>query len=464
MIAGADRAASSRPADPARLAAARILFDVLEKGAFANLSSIQRLDDSRLDQTGRRFASALIYGTLGRIFSIDWLLAKVSERDVAALDPWVRTILRLGAWQLYWSASVPAPSAIDESVRLAHRLARPAAGYVNAALRRLHDSRPELPRNNPPVYYSLPPELYGYLRKACDPDEVAALAESFLREDVRVTARINPLKTTAEALIEELAGVGVQAMPGRYCPEALSLDLHGQPVRGLPAWQEGRLSIQDEAAMLVGHASDPSSDILIIDLCAAPGGKTCHLAELTAGHSQILACDIHVARLRLIEQNAQRLGLANIRCVLHDAAAGLPEDAVLKAASADLVLADVPCSGLGLLARKPEIRLTMTHDRIVAMYPLQAAILRSAANLVKPGGSLIYSTCTINPAENIGRIREFLAEAAGLFTLDPLTARLPAPLLSFPDLRETAAEGWIQLLPHRHGVDGFFIARLRRQP
>jgi len=154
----------------------------------------------------------------------------------------------------------------------------------------------------------------------------------------------------------------------------------------------------------------------------------------------------------------QRLGLAGVEYLENDAAEASP--AVL--AGADLVLADVPCSGLGLLARKPDIRLNMTHQAIVALYPLQAAILRQAGNLVRPGGSVVYSSCTVNPAENIGQVSGFLAAAGGGFRLEPLDEDLPPSVLAHPDLRETAAQGWIQLLPHRHGVDGFFIARIRR--
>jgi len=450
-----------RPADNARLTAAQVLHEVLEQGAYANISSINKLEQSDLRPIDRRFASAVIYGTLSRIYSIDYLLGKLSTKPLDRLDPWVRTLLRMGAWQLVWSRSVPAPAAIDETVRLAVHLTNPgAAGLINAVLRRLSSNPPILPVNNPSVYYSLSPEIYGYLRKWYGQAEAIQLAESFLNDAVQVTARTNCLRTDPGQLAAGLQAEGIQTSSGRYCPEALRLELGGQPVRGLAAWQDGRLSIQDEAAMLTAHAAAPKAGQLILDICAAPGGKTCHLAEMTGDRARILAFDSHPERLKLVAENAARLNLASIECRVADAT-GQDTDGTL-AGQADLVLADVPCSGLGLLARKPEIRLTMTHEKILGLNPLQTAILTYAASLVKPGGILIYSTCTINPAENSGRIAAFIAQNPADFVLDDLTPHLPQALLEHPDLQASARLGQIQLLPHRHGLDGFYIARLRR--
>jgi len=450
-----------RQADAARLTAAQVLHEVLELGAYANISSISKLEQSNLRPIDRRFASAVIYGTLSRIYSIDYLLAKLSNKPLNRMDPWVRTLLRMGAWQIVWARSVPAPAAIDETVRLAGYLTNPgAAGLINAVLRRLSSAPPALPDNNPSVFYSLSPEIFGYLRKWYGQTEAIQLAQAFLTDTVQVTARTNCLRTEPDKLAADLQTAGIQAIPGRYCREALRLELGGQPVRGLSAWQEGRLSIQDEAAMLTAHAASPQAGQLILDLCAAPGGKTCHLAEMTGDRARILAFDSHPERLKLVSENAARLGLASIECRVADAT-GQDADEKLTG-QADLVLADVPCSGLGLLARKPEIRLTMTHEKIIGIYPLQTAILTYAASLVKPGGILIYSTCTINPAENSGRIAAFLEQNPDDFKTDDLTPYLPQALLEHPDLRESARHGQIQLLPHRHSLDGFFIARLRR--
>ncbi|MDW7656082.1 MAG: 16S rRNA (cytosine(967)-C(5))-methyltransferase RsmB, partial [Bacillota bacterium] len=414
----------------------------------------------------RRFAAALIYETLSYTYTIDWILRQVSKRPLASLDPWIRTVLRMGVWQLTWSRSIPVSAAIDESVRIAaSRTNRGAAGYVNAVLRNLARNPVEIP-DNVPLLTGLPPELYGHLRKWYGDEEARKLACQSLESVRTVTARTNRLRITPEALCERLSQDGVICEPGRYCPEALAMHLSGQPVSGLAAWRDGLLSIQNEAAMLVGHAAGPRQGWSIIDLCAAPGGKTTHLAELAGGQADILAVDSHEERLHLVTEQAKRLGLDGIRYLVADSATGL--DPAGKPAfmpwqeQADLVLADVPCSGLGLLGRKPEIRLHMTHERIGTFYPLQAAILDTAARLVRPGGVLIYSTCTINPAENDGQVDAFLQRHGGLFQSDPLTELLPLSLLDQDDLADQAARGRLQLLPHRHGTDGFFMARMKK--
>jgi 16S rRNA (cytosine967-C5)-methyltransferase len=456
-----------RPADPARLAAARVLHAVYETGAYANLSARRLLEQDQLDARDRRFAAALIYETLSYTHTIDWILRQISKKPLASLDPWIRTILRMGVWQLVWSRSIPVSAAIDESVRIAaNRTNRGAAGYVNAVLRRLARNPVVIPPGNVPLLTGLPPELYGHLRKWYGDGEARKLADQALESVRTVTARANRLRITPESLCERLKLDGVDSEPGRYCPEALAMQLAGQPVSGLAAWREGLLSIQNEAAMLVGHAAGPHQGWTIIDLCAAPGGKTTHLAELTGCRAAIVAVDSHQERLRLVSEQAKRLGLDGIHCLVADSATGLDpagEPAFLPWLNrADLVLADVPCSGLGLLGRKPEIRLHMTHERIGSFYPLQSAILDTAAGLVRPGGVLIYSTCTINPAENDGQVDAFLQRQGGQFLSDPLTGLLPAALLDQDDLADQADRGRLQLLPHRHGTDGFYMARMKK--
>ena len=461
------RSRDSRRPDPARLAAACVLHAVYETGAYANLSARRLLEQDQLDARDRRFAAAMIYETLSYTYTIDWILRQISKKPLESLDPWIRTVLRMGVWQLTWSRSIPVSAAIDESVRIAaNRTNRGAAGYVNAVLRRLAAIPVAIPPGNMPLMTGLPPELYGHLRKWYGDEEARKLASQALESVRTVTARTNRLRISPEMLAGRLRQDGIDSEPGRYCPEALAIQLSGRPVAGLAAWREGLLSIQNEAAMLVGHAAGARQGWSIIDLCAAPGGKTTHLAELTGCQAAILAVDSHEERLHLVSEQASRLGLDGIRCLAADSATGLDpagEPAFLPwEEQADLVLADVPCSGLGLLGRKPEIRLHMTHERIQSFYPLQAAILDTAAGLVKPGGVLIYSTCTINPAENDGQIDAFLQRHGERFQTDPLTELLPHSLLDQDDLAGQAARGRLQLLPHRHGTDGFYIARMKK--
>lgn len=450
--------------DGARLAAVRVLQDVLEQGAYANLSSIRQLDQRNLTARDRAFASALIYGTISYLPALDYLLGRVLDRPLEKLDPVILTILRAGAWQLYHAHAVPPSAAVNESVKLAQHLANPgAAKLVNACLRRLAaPDRPVLPVNKPALAAGLSNELFGYLKKWYGLEEAMALATAALENLATTTVRVNLHRTTVHSVQESLAREGIESEPGLYCPEALRLDLNGHSIRSLSAFQEGLITAQDEAAMLVAHIADPKPGWRVIDLCAAPGGKTTHVAETMNDQGQILALDLSAARLALVDDQANRLGLNAIRTAVADATAtDWTHDLI---GQADLVLADVPCSGLGLLARKPEIRLTMTHEKITGLIPLQHQILLNAATLVRPGGVLVYSTCTINPDENIRQVEQFLATQQGkTFQLETIVPSLPEPLLKDPKLARSAADGWIQLLPHRHHTDGFFMARLRRQ-
>jgi 16S rRNA (cytosine967-C5)-methyltransferase len=449
----------SRPADPTRQIACQVLHRVLEEGAYANLVLASMLAKANLTAQQRAFATALVYGTLTRLYTIDHILGQTLNKSLDLLQPAVRTILRLGAFQLLYSHAVPASAACDESVRLCRVVANQAAcGLVNATLRTIAREKPVISEQNQPLFYSLPPELYGYLKKACGAVEAPLLAARLLAAPP-VTLRVNMLKSTIDEVIDQLADEGIAARRGRYAPEAVVPDLSGHPVQATSIYRDGLASVQDEGAMLTTRVLDPQPGDRVIDLCAAPGGKSTHIAEYGQDQIDLIACDIHENRLSLITNQALRLGIHHIQVLQADATgADWPETAN---GPFDRVLADVPCSGLGLLARKPEIRKNMTHERILGLLPLQAAILDHAGTLVKPGGVLVYSTCTFNPAENDGQVDSFLQRSGGCFQRDDMRPYLPETLLTHPDINEQAARGSITLLPHRQGTDGFYIARLR---
>ncbi len=443
---------------------------MLEKGAYSNLAATEARLPGAMDARDRAFASAAVYGTLARILSIDAVLARFSRTPPPKLQPWIRTILRLGLWQLLWSRSVPPSAACDTSVELARRFANAgAAGYVNAVLRsaaRAADAG-TFPPDDPSaplaaraaglsVRASLPVWMARRLLETYGTD-AGPLAEAFLRTP-RLTVRANLGRTTVDGLAAALAAEGVKTEPGRFMDEALALTLEGHPVPGLAAFRQGLFFVQDEAAMLVSHVADPRAGDAVLDACAAPGGKTTHLAQLMGGTGRIVARDSQEGRLGLIRDNCARLGCGNVETEARDATepdSGGPRFAV--------VLVDVPCSGIGLLAKKPEIRLHMTEERADALPGLQLRILSAAADSVAPGGRLVYSTCTVLPAENGGVVDAFLVEQAGRFVPEPFDGMLPPRLAVIdPDSRTQAASGRLQLLPHRHGCDGFFIARFRR--
>lgn len=459
--------------DRARLAACRLLFDVLEKGAYTNLQSIRQLEQPDLDSRDRAFASALVYGTISYLPALDWVLQQLSDKPLESLDPWVRTILRLGLWQILHGKSIPIAAAVDESVKLASSLAnKGAAAYVNAVLRAYERRKPEIPSKLEAFRYGLPTELFGLLKKWYGPEEARKIALSALEMKPWTSLRVNRLRGMANELMTQWQADGLQVAPGRYLPEALQIQLEGHSIRDLIAWQDGLVSVQDEAAMLVGHVASPAAGDCIIDLCAAPGGKSSHMAEIMRNSGRILAVDSQSHRLDLLGESMTRLGVSIVEPICADARSVFSADwythlpnPMQQVGMADLVLADVPCSGLGLLARKPEIRLNMTYDRIQDLLPLQAEILEHATSLVRPGGTLVYSTCTINPQENQLQIDRFLQKttAGKEFRRCDLTRDLPISLLEQdPQLMDQAADGWIQLLPHLHEVDGFFISKLRR--
>jgi 16S rRNA (cytosine967-C5)-methyltransferase len=444
---------------------------VLEKGAYSNLAATEARLPAGMDARDRAFASAAVYGTLARIVSIDAVLARFSRMPPAKLQPWIRTLLRFGLWQLLWSRSVPPSAACDTSVALARRFSNSGgAGYVNAVLRsvaRAPDAS-SFPPDDPQaplaeraaslsVRRSLPSWMARRLiaRFGADADP---LAEAFLGTP-RFTVRTNRLRTTPEALAATLSADGVRSGPGLFQDEALAIALEGHPVARLPAFRSGLLFVQDEAAMLVSHVADPRPGMAVLDACAAPGGKTTHLAERMENRGRIVARDAQEGRLGLICENCARLGCTIVETEARDAT--VPDG---DGPRFDLVLVDVPCSGLGLLAKKPEIRLNMTQERADALPTLQLRILAASAESVLPGGRLVYSTCTVLAEENDQVADAFLRGQGDRFTPEPFDDLLPPRLLALdPDLRAQAGEGRIQLLPHRHGCDGFFIARFRRR-
>lgn len=445
----------------ARAAALEVLIDVLERHAYSNLSTDTILRRFRLDPRDRAFATALIYGTISRIITLDHVLGSVSHMPLSKMDAPIRNLLRMGVWQLMYARSVPPRAACNESVSLANIVGNSgSAGMVNGILRRIAANPPEILPEDFALFYSLPTWLADALKEWLGLALAAEVADAS-NQVPPLSIRVNRLRTDPEHLSVRLAVEGVQAFPGIFHPDALRIDLSGRPVNSLPSFSEGLFMVQDEAAMLVSTVAGPLPGQTVADLCAAPGGKTCHMAEVMGDQGRIYAFDLHAARLDLISQNAQRLGIGCIETQTLDASCMPEPDSPVP--MADLVLCDVPCSGLGLLARKPDIRLHMDPQTIQGLVDVQRRILDSAARYVKPGGSLVYSTCTLHPDENERQADGFLERQEGRFTPLGFAGRIPSALGSLDrNLLADAAGGRIRLLPGVHGCDGFFIARFRR--
>jgi 16S rRNA (cytosine967-C5)-methyltransferase len=444
-------------ATPARRIAAEVLMRVAQGGAFANLAL-----DSALRQAGvlepreAALATELSYGVLRWQLQLDRALAAHSDRALEDLDEPVRVALRLGAFELLHHARVPARAAVNEAVEVAKELkASRATGFVNAVLRRLADTRapPEPPsREVDPVGHvaartAHPRWMVERWSRWLGPQEAEQLCFAD-QEQAPATVRVARRRATVAQAREALQNAGIESRPGRYSPDALILAAGAPPALDIEGYEQGLFQAQDEAAQLVSLFAAPGRDARVLDACAAPGGKACHLAEL-ADRGSVLAVDLHARKASAIAEAARRLGLANLQARAADANLPIPD---APAGSFDLVLLDAPCSGLGTLRRHPEVKLRRTPEDVDRLAQLQARLLASVHRYVRQGGALVYALCTLTPEECDEQVQRFLA-AFPQFSLDRPPPDFPAECLSGDFLRT---------LPHRTGTDGFFAARLRR--
>jgi 16S rRNA (cytosine967-C5)-methyltransferase len=437
----------------AREQALHVLNQVLEQGAYSNVALQRALRGVAAQDAA--LIKQLVYGTLTYRRSLDYLLEQWLSRPLEKLRPAVRNLLRMGLYQILY-LRIPDHAAVAESVRIAHQVGhRGVAGLVNAVLRRAIREQEQLPWPQTgdvsfdlSIRYSFPEWMVQRWIQRLGEEEAARLCAA-QNTAPRLEVRLNSLRTDPEQLVAELeaAGVGV-------CSHPLvenSLQLENAVLPQLAALQAGRCVVQSAASTLVGQVVDPAPQQVVYDVCAAPGGKTLHLAELMRCQGRVLALDLHAHRLRLLERTAQRLG---INCVeLHQA------DATRLVASewpaAARVLVDAPCSGLGVIRRKPDIRWNRSLPDIQALADIQLAILRQVADLVEPEGILVYSVCSTEPEETEQVVQAFLVEDRRF-----APAGWPAPLQAV--FGKEIQEGCLTTYPHRHDLDGFFICRLQR--
>lgn len=444
-----------------RLVAIRVVERVQRAGAYADLALHHALVQSRMPAGDRALATELVYGTLRWRGRLDYLLERALERELVKLEPFVVSALRVGAYQLCFSDRIPASAAVDEAVRCVRALGlERATGLVNAVLRRLAREKDTI------VFPSLASDPKGHLVQACSipdwlaerwlaaygPEDAARLAKA-MNEPAPVTVRVNRTKTTRDALLRELAERFPDAHACRHAPDGIVLGHRGD-VGQDPAFLAGLLSPQDEASQLVVEWLDPQPGERILDLCAAPGTKTCAIAERLGGRGQVVALDRHERRLGLVGRAARRLELTGIATLERDGTK--PLDELLEHGGPfDRILVDAPCSGLGALRRNPDARWRVRPEDLAELAKTQRALLESAAALLRPGGCLVYSTCTVTPEENESVLRGFMATRASWRVAERELA--PACLRELLD-----EEGFLRLLPHRHDCDGFFAAKLVR--
>lgn len=402
-----------------------------------------------LDRRDAALCTRLVFGVLQNRMLLDWHIARFCTIPIDKLEPGVLDCLRLGAYQLLFLDRVPVHAAVNESVTLSKKQSRNPRAYalVNAVLRALDRAGGEgLPQPEElSLRYSHPQWLVKEFSHTLQAEELEALL-AFDNTQPPTQAQVNPLKTTPEALSAELraAGIGVKAHP--WLPGCLELEDTGN-LEALPAFQEGRFYIQDAAARLAVLAAEPEPGTRVLDVCAAPGGKSFAAAIRMEDRGEILSCDLHPHKIALIEEGARRLGLHSVTAAVRN---GRVFDPALERGF-DLVITDVPCSGLGIIRKKPDIRYKDPAP-LEGLPEVQRDILSNAARYVRPGGVLLYATCTLLRRENEDVVKWFVEKDQG-FTLEPFA--LPGAI--------TAAEGMVTLWPHRQGTDGFFIAKLRRK-
>lgn len=445
----------------AREAAAQVLYAFLE-GKEADLAPLLDQAGADLDARDRAFLRALVYGTLTSRIRLEWVLGRLSSRPVEKLDPWLKTVLLLGLWQLRESASAPASAVVNESCELVKRyLHSGATSYANALLRREAANPTQIPAKNLSLQFSLLPELAGYFKKAFGAEGAARELQA-LAASPPLTIRVNRAKTTLGELRDRLGQEGCRTEAPSFHPDALELHLQGRALTSLESFRDGWFFVQGEAAMLVASLVELQEGQRLVDLCAAPGGKISQVAETAPPSCYLLARDTLPNRLERMRENLVRLRLqARVELALADATKPAPE----LRESFDYVLADVPCSGLGLIGRKPDIRWRMTHERIEGLLPIQQAILRQAADMVKPGGCLVYSTCTLNPGENGAQVERFLGSEEGRgFVRVPFRDSLPDALLRklCDSQRAELERGELTLLPSVCGCEGFYLSLLKK--
>ncbi|KIL35235.1 16S rRNA methyltransferase [Cohnella kolymensis] len=449
----------------ARELAMNVLQRVEMNGAYSGLELNQALSSAELSRADAALATELVYGTIQRLNTIDYSLTGRVNGWPRKVEPWVRSLLRLSYYQLRWLSRVPAHAVVDEAVRIAKKRGHAGiAGLVNGVLRALLRDGVETPlpeHMNAAERLSLTHSHPQWLVErwiAAYGEQTTELMCAANNEPPHASARVNVLRSERAGLIDAMQDAGLDAAASQLASQGIVTSRAGNLVH-TDWYKEGLLSVQDESSMLVAAAADPQPGMTVLDCCAAPGGKSSHLAELMNNEGQVIANDLHPHKEALIRQQAERLGLTVIKTITGDAAE-LPER--LPPESCDVVLLDAPCSGFGVIRRKPEIKWNKTQDDIDSLSILQRQLLSRVQSLVKPGGVLVYSTCTVAPEENEQAVTHFLAEHPE-FSLDPLW---PEPVLQ--PIRDRMQlprpfTGMIQLLPHMFGSDGFFIARMRRQ-
>jgi 16S rRNA (cytosine967-C5)-methyltransferase len=439
-----------------RQIAVEILNRIETEGAYAEPLLNTALSGTTLGSiSDRGLLTELVYGTLRMRGHLDWMIGQLYRGEMSALETAVRNILRTGLYQLLFTDRIPPFAAVNEAVGIARALSPAASGLVNAILRNALRKKdaidwPDMakdPEKAIAVLHSHPPWLVRRLLSQFGCEETIAICRAN-NAIPPLALRVNTLKASRGQALARIENEGITAEPAPFSVDGIILTSPGAGLREMPPYKEGLIRIQDEASQLIARLVAPQPGERLLDLCSGAGGKTLHLAALMENRGSITAVDLHSARLRMLREEVNRLGVTIVETRTGDAAA--PAESFHGAF--DRVLLDAPCSGLGTLRRNPEIRWRITPQDLNKCMQIQKILLASAAECVRPGGRLVYSVCAVTPEENEIVIGDFLRNRPDFTRIPP--NGIPPALID--------AEGFFRTSPHLQGMDGFFGSLLVR--
>lgn len=427
---------------------------ILKDKAYSNIVIMD--DIKRVDSKYFNIYRKVVLGTVENIIFIDYVINMISKTKTGRMEDDVLMALRLAVYQIFFLDHSRPDVVVNESVQyIKKRCGQRAAGFVNGVLRTVLRSKGEMLNHidslqgveHLSIKYSYPVELVQLWINQFGNENIESVLCANNKE-APLEVRANTLKISKEELINVLYNKGIRARSCKFADKGIIID-NPSEIEKTEEYRDGLFSIQSESSMLAGQVLAPAENSVIIDLCAAPGGKSFNAAEMMNNTGMVCCRDIHEHKMMLMNREVARLGLKNIKTEVYDST--LPDDSLKE--SADYCIVDVPCTGLGIIRRKPEIKYNFKQKNIESLNEIQYKILKNAAGYLKPGGSLVYSTCTINQEENLSLIRRFL-HSDGRFVMDDISGLIGA--------FDTAKDGYLEIYPHVHDMDGFFIAKLKK--
>ena len=436
-----------------------VLMDVNKNGRYCHVALHKALEEHQsLSKRDRAFITRVCEGTIERLIEIDYIIDQFSTVPSARMKSVIRNIMRSAVYQICFMGGIPDNAAVNEAVMLAqHKGFYSLKGFVNGVLRNIARQAGSITYPDPEndtlrylsVVYSMPEWIVRYWMDEYG-REVTTLMLKSLMEEKPTTVRLKTLHIDKKVILDSLKNQEIKVKRAPYLPYAYNISGYNY-LPALEAFKKGWIFPQDVSSMLVAEVAGLKRGDYVIDMCAAPGGKSLHAADKLEGFGMVEARDLSEDKMKLIRENIARADLINITPVQKDALVYDPE----SAEKADVLLCDLPCSGLGVIGRKPDIKYKLSMQKIEELAQLQKSMLHNASLYVKPGGTLIYSTCTVSPLENIDNVRWFQENYP--FKLESLDPYLPRELR-----RLTTEEGYLQLMPGIHESDGFFIARFKK--